>query len=356
MTSQKTQSFELIQYFLDNGIIPEKEEFIRYIQRRWNIDNVPDSIFSEVKKEWDQFADLEILKELIINSSINEIRIHSAHDVQYEKNGDLIDIKLEHSFHRWQHFIARYLALKAQVSWNFSDPFQSFYLVIAKEKFRVTLLHQSLNASNEPKISLRRHKSSKVDLSLFKLQDNITDKLNQWVMQKKNILICGSTGSGKTTFMRALISPIKNEHLISIEDTHELITSLSSHSCLVSSKTTSLVDLCTYSLRLRPDRILLGEIRGKEIIPFFMSMNTGHKGLMSTIHASSGVDALKRAALLFSLFSSKGSISMQNALKLICQNIDYIIHLKNKSLSEIIQVHGSDENEPMATTVYKKED
>jgi len=345
------QSSELIGHFLDNGILPGREELTRYIQERWNIEAVPDNIYAKIKKDWDHFANINILQQFILDSEINEVIIHSNHCIQYEKHGQLVEEELHHSTDRWQHYLARYLALKAGISWNYSEPFQSFYFVIANEKFRVTLLHQSLNASDYPKISLRRHKNTQIDLDLFNLEAQIKTKLNQFVLDKKNILICGSTGSGKTTFMRALISPIKDEHLISIEDTHELITSNPTHSCLIASKTASLVDLCAYSLRLRPDRILLGEIRGQEIIPFFMSMNTGHKGLMSTIHASSGSDALKRAALLFSLFSSKGSISMENAMKLICQNIDYVVHLKDKAISEIIQVHGVDSNEPMITNV-----
>ena len=139
--------------------------------------------------------------------------------------------------------------------------------------------------------------------------------------------------------------------MVTIEDTHELIPQFPTHTPLVVRQNVELKDLCTYSLRLRPDRVVLGEIRGGEIVPFFMAMNTGHQGLMCTIHANSARDSLKRAALLFSLFSPGESMSMEEVTKLICQNIDYVVFLKEKSIHEIVKVHGADGLEPMVTSI-----
>ena len=111
-----------------------------------------------------------------------------------------------------------------------------------------------------------------------------------------------------------------------------------------------LKELCTFSLRLRPDRIILGEIRSSEILPFVLAMNTGHKGMMSTIHADSGIDAVSRMALLFVIHGENQAFSYEMALKLICKNIDVVIFLKDKKIIEIIKIIGADNG--MATYDY----
>ena len=99
-----------------------------------------------------------------------------------------------------------------------------------------------------------------------------------------------------------------------------------------------------YSMRMSPDRIILGEIRSAETESFLLAMNTGHNGLISTIHANSAKDAIERFALLFKIYSSK-DLSYELVLKLICNNIDYVIFLKNKSVKEVISVYGSEDNQ-----------
>jgi type IV secretion system protein VirB11 len=83
-------------------------------------------------------------------------------------------------------------------------------------------------------------------------------------------------------------------------------------------------------------------------------MNTGHKGLMSTIHANSCVDALSRIALLFSLYSENKEIDFSLITKLACKNIDYVIHMENKKISEICRVIGSEGETPFYEIIYKK--
>jgi Flp pilus assembly CpaF family ATPase len=345
------QSQEMITYFLNNGILPDKIALEDYVKKRWQVSSVPENILTKVEKTWNDFFSLTPLKELLSHEDVNEILIHSENKIQYEKSGKLFPCRIEKSFPKWNQSLARLLALRSEQDWNYSHPFQSFHLELEGLKYRITLLHGSLTANSIPKISIRKHKSEVLNLNRFALMAEQVQFFEKIVKNKNNVLICGSTSSGKTTFIRSLMKYIEDEHVVTIEDTHELLPISESQTCLLSGKNSELSDLCSYSLRLRPDRLILGEVRGKEIIPFFMSMNTGHRGLMSTIHADSGRDALKRAALLFSLYSAKTSISMEHATKLICQNIDFVVHLKNKRVSEILKVHGCQQKEPMVSSV-----
>ncbi len=98
----------------------------------------------------------------------------------------------------------------------------------------------------------------------------------------------------------------------------------------------------SYSLRMSPDRIILGEIRSKEVESSLLAMNTGHNGFLTTIHANSAKDALTRLALLFKIYSAK-DLSYELILKLVTQNIDYVIHMEDKKILEIIDVFGSNQ-------------
>ena len=103
----------------------------------------------------------------------------------------------------------------------------------------------------------------------------------------------------------------------------------------------SLDKLLTYSLRMSPDRIILGEIRSEEILTFILGMNTGHKGIISSIHANNAKDALNRLAMLYSTYANS-NINYAMVLKLICSNIDYVVYIENKKIVEIIEVFGSE--------------
>ncbi|HEX2653210.1 MAG TPA: P-type DNA transfer ATPase VirB11 [Xanthobacteraceae bacterium] len=129
--------------------------------------------------------------------------------------------------------------------------------------------------------------------------------LEEAVRQKCNILICGGTSTGKSTFLNALLREIpSNERIIAIEDTPEVQIPHANAVGLLAARSelgetlVSADDLLNASLRMRPDRIILGEIRGREAFTFLRAINTGHPGSMSTIHADSPGRALEQLALL----------------------------------------------------------
>ena len=248
------------------------------------------------------------------------------------------------------------LALKNSVSWNFQDPFTSFNVKKKSKNLRATLIHFSTSSNNKSKVFIRSIPSDKPSIDLFKLDSLPLEIIKDLIAQKNNILISGGTGSGKTTLLRSLIGLIPNdEHLIVLEDTYEILNQHPGQTSFLAKKdqnNKSLKDYCAYSLRMSPDRLIVGEMRSTEVVPFLLAMNTGHKGLMSTIHANSGADALSRISLLFSLFSEASDISYALVTKLVCKNVDYVIHMENKRITQICKVIGSDAETPFYERLY----
>lgn len=317
---------------------------------------LPDEV--EFLKTWFNIVHHQLFIINILNSDpFNEIIFHSnleAQKIFSEKRKVILinDLSIDDYQLSFEIF-----ALKNNIAWNFSEPFASFQASINNHELRITLIHHSTSANRKSKIFLRSLQKTNPELSLFKENQSINELLVGLIKDKKNILISGSTGSGKTTFMRALLSEIsKEEHIVVLEDTHEILTfsphqtSLLSHNDLPKK---SLKDYCAYALRMSPDRLIVGEMRSTEVVPFMLAMNTGHKGLMSTIHANSCVDALSRIALLFSLYSENKEIDFSLITKLACKNIDYVIHMENKKIKEICRVIGSEGETPFYETVYE---
>ena len=173
------------------------------------------------------------------------------------------------------------------------------------------------------------------------------DDLPFYVHNKKNILICGGTSSGKTSFLNVLLDAIPNhERIITLEDTREIELNHNNVLHLIAPETSTsqlqltiehLLKLC---LRLRPDRIILGEIRGEEAMSFIQVLLSGHPGSLATIHASSPHQALQRLALLAT--QNYNHLPFQGAYDLVLNAIDIVIHLEKsgsqKKVTEIFCV------------------
>ena len=152
------------------------------------------------------------------------------------------------------------------------------------------------------------------------------------VLQRRNILVSGGTSSGKTTFINALLREVPpGERLIVIEDTPELQLVHANAVGLIAARgalgeaEVSADDLLIASLRMRPDRIILGEIRGGEAVTFLRSVNTGHPGSMSTIHADSPQRAIDQLALL--VLQAGTQMSWDDVVQYVRNSLDYIVQL-----------------------------
>jgi len=312
-------------------------------------DDVSPLDFSLCQRWFESVGQLSSLKSFIEDEQIREIIVHRPNFIQIDQMGQLKSIS--HDFFCELEFqqILEVLASRNLIFWNFSNPFQSFFAHIGGHSFRATLIHHCLTPSGFSKLFLRKIKSVNCSLNLFgataATQNMIIDSVNK----KSNILICGKTGSGKTTLLKALMETISDqEHILVLEDTHELKLDRNNFSYLLSDQLNqkkTLSSYMTYAMRMRPDRILLGEMRSSEVIPFLLAMNTGHNGLMATIHANNAKDALKRVALLFSLYSTHQQLTYDLVLNLICSNLDYVIYLEDKSIKEIVKVLGSENDQ-----------
>lgn len=187
------------------------------------------------------------------------------------------------------------------------------------------------------------------------MSDEVLAYLSAAVREKKNLLICGGTGSGKTTLLNVLSSYIGvKERLVTIEDAAELRLQ-QAHVVRLETRPASpdgvsdvtARDLLRNVLRMRPDRIILGEVRSSEAIEMLQAMGTGHDGSMATLHANGPRDALERLEMLIGLHGF--SADLQAVRRFISSAIDIVVHLarrpdgKRKVLSvcEVVGMEGS---------------
>jgi type IV secretory pathway ATPase VirB11/archaellum biosynthesis ATPase len=293
---------------------------------------------------------LLFVKDFLVSNSVNEIIFHSNESVQLLFHGKKENCEVFSLTPEDYQLAFEIFALKNNIAWNFAEPFASFSATLFEKEYRVTLIHHSTSANRKSKVFLRSMNQSHPTLSLFDESAERQHFFQALIQGKKNILISGSTGSGKTTFVRALLNEVSpEEHVVVLEDTHEITTFSPHQTSLLSQQDMqkkSLKDYCAYALRMSPDRLIVGEMRSTEVVPFMLAMNTGHKGLMSTIHANSASDALSRIALLFSLYAENKEIDFALIMKLACKNIDYVVHMENKKVVEIARVLGSEGDQP----------
>lgn len=177
---------------------------------------------------------------------------------------------------------------------------------------------------------------------IFNLDDYVQNKtmtkyqkeiIIQAIYNRKNIIVAGGTGSGKTTLVNALLFEIAklNNRIIIIEDTKELKCDAENKMALISTKTTSMEDLLRATLRSRPDRIIVGEVRGSEAFTLINAWSTGHKGGISTVHSNSAFHTLTRIETLVGFGTDKVQPSI------IVDAIDVIIYIKKTPTGRIIE-------------------
>lgn len=186
------------------------------------------------------------------------------------------------------------------------------------------------------------------------------------VQNHESIVFAGGTGSGKTTLLNDLMSWIgDHERVITIEDTPE-IQSPHAHTLNLITRTANADgygavtqrDLFKQTLRMRPDRILVGECRGDEVLDLLQALNSGHRGFMSTVHANSARDALKRVELL-ALIAARGTIPIPLIQDLMVNGIQLLVHLERRDgkrvITQIHRVHGRERDVIQTRVLFKDE-
>ena len=198
-----------------------------------------------------------------------------------------------------------------------------------------------------PCLVIRRRASAVFPLSRYLKEERITDGIYRFlrtaILEKKNILIAGGTGSGKTTFTNAILNELAllspNERLVIMEDTVELQCSMENKLSMRTTDTVNMNKLLRTAMRSRPDRIIVGEVRGGEALDLLKSWNTGHPGGVATLHANSAEAALIRLEQLIS------EVNQHKMPELIAEAIDVIIYLQRYGqggprVTDVIKVIG----------------
>jgi pilus assembly protein CpaF len=290
-----------------------------------------------------QYEEVEdnIIDNLLSMEEVSEIMVNNHEEIFYEKNGRLF--KLNQGFNRKESYLSyiRKLLMESNKVINENNPILDFEL----NTLRINLIKESLSNS-QPILTIR--KKTLKNVSLYDLVKNgfmnreMYTLIEKAIKNKKNIFIAGGTSTGKTTLLNAIVNEIsKEERLVIIEDTREIqalknsnTVYLTARKAIYDLKEISLKELIKTSLRLRPDRIILGEIRREEVIDFLHVINSGHDGSICTGHASSAMDMILRLKLM--LYES--GIDERAAQIMLFRGIDYVIYLEKEDVRKITQI------------------
>lgn len=348
-----------------NDIFKSQKEFL---ENNWDLENNSESKDQQLKKLVDTkiqsldsitiqriVAELEKLgplEQLMHDESVTEILVNSAECVLYERNGTL-QKSADHFFnsHTYNQCIERISQL-CHTYMNKEKPFIETQL----GNLRFTLIYSELSRG-EHLLSIRKQPKEIWTLEKLKTvnwcsgqQLNIIQEILQ---SKKNFLFVGGTSSGKTSALQALMNEIpSNERLIVIEDTQELrmcnslsVSLLTRSDVLNKNNDITMTDLLKRALRLRPDRLVIGEIRGSEATNLLMALATGHDGSFGSMHAKTADEALLRLEMLIQMGAPQWSL--QSIRRLIGLTIEYIFVVQKKNgtrqLEGIYQISSVEE-------------
>ena len=307
-------------------------------------EELEESVFNAIRR-------LDVLQELLEDDTITEIMINGKDDIFLERNGHIT--KWDKSFENEERLedIAQKIASLSNKIVNISSPIADTRL---EDGSRVSIVLPPV-ALNGPVITIRKFYKDALTMEKLietgSLTQEAADFLKMAVKSKYNIFISGGTGSGKTTFLNALSEFIDNdERVITIEDAAELqinhvknLVRLEARDANIEGKNeVTIRNLIRASLRMSPDRIIVGEVRGKETLDMVQAMSTGHDGSLSTGHGNSPKDMMTRleTMILMGIDMPVAAIRQQ-----LTSAIDIIIHLgrlrdKTRRVLQIAEVVG----------------
>ena len=274
----------------------------------------------------------EFIDEMGKITGVSEIIINGFENVFVEKSGELIKVDIKFNKNEVDEF-CQHLADFNRKSFNSDHPILDGNL---PDGSRINFIHEDYTKESHA-ITIRRYsKSIKTFASspnLFGLNPAWIEFLKTLIKAKMNVVVSGGTGVGKTTFLNLLLQEIPlKERVITIEDTRELqfnlpnVVRLESKLPYAHNKGLSMRDLLKNTLRMRPDRIILGECRGGEVFDLLQAMNTGHEGSMTSVHANTPSECLLRLENLY--FLSGYDLPIKALRYQISSAVDFIIQLK----------------------------
>ena len=280
--------------------------------------------------------ELERLKPIIEDPKVTDILVSGTKDVLIESDGMLTSDKSIFDsideINTWVKSIFSRCGSRLDLAQPLGE-------VSFQSEFGLLRIHAVLagECSEDTQVSIRRHASKKTSLEeLLKLEAITLDQsiqLKQIIHAKENFVIVGATGAGKTTLLRAMLSEVSTERIITIEENYEL--ALNGNSISLKTRENNhegvgeitLTKLLRNALRMRPDRLVIGEARGEELLLLLQGLNTGHSGAGFTLHANSHKEALSR---MLGLLAQSG-IGTDLGRILINNSIHWVIEVRRDS-------------------------
>ncbi|WP_090977812.1 CpaF family protein [Paenibacillus sp. CF384] len=360
---------ERIRNQLELGSAMSDEDFSSRIEGevfRWSLDHpiTAGEKIQLVRRLFHSFRGLDLIQPLMDDPAITEIMINSHKEMFVERAGQLSRLSMAfESKERLEDLIQSVVAGVNRVV-NESTPIVDARL---KDGSRVHIVLPPV-ALKGPTMTIRKFPERPLlmdDLIACEaLTSEAASMLSKLVKAKYNIFISGGTGSGKTTFLNALTQFIpEDERIVTIEDAAELqirsvpnLVSLETRNANTEGKgAISMRELIRASLRMRPNRIVVGEVRGGEAIDMLAAMNTGHDGSLSTGHSNSARDMIAR---LETMVLSGADLPIAVIRQQISSAIDIIVHLsrlrdRSRRVIEISEVIGVQDGEVVLQSLYR---
>ncbi len=345
---------EYVSEIIDESVA--RETGGRYIPLREKL-RLKEEVFNSIRR-------LDVLSELLNDDSITEIMINNYKEIFYEKEGRIL--KSDKSFDDPERLmnVIQQIVGDANRMVNESKPIVD---VILADGSRVNIVLKGVSVDGSA-VTIRKFPKTSFNMTdlirLEAIDEKTAEFLGLLVASGYNIFISGGTGAGKTTFMGALTEYIpRDERVITIEDSAELkvigidnLVRLEARNANVEGKNmVTIRDLIKCSLRMRPDRIIVGEVRDAAAIDMLQAMNTGHDGSLSTGHANSGHEMLLR---LESMVLMGVDLPLKAVRQQIASALDIVVHLgrlrdKSRRVLEIREVVGMDKDEIVTRELYR---
>ncbi len=338
---------------IDNVLLMKsKESYISFEEK----EVIKRDIFNSIRR-------LDILQELLDDKQITEIMINGSNKIFIEKEGRIRPWNKEFESKQKLLDIIQQIVSKSNRIINESSPIVDSRLPCGS---RVNIVLPPI-ALEGPIVTIRKFPGNPITIQklieIGSISKEVAIFLEKLVIAGYNIFVSGGTGSGKTTFLNVLSNFIpKDEHVITIEDSAELqiqnvenLVRLEVRNSNIEGKNAiSIRDLIKSALRMRPDRIIVGEVRDAAAIDMLQAMNSGHDGSLSTGHANSTVDMLNR---LETLVLMGADIPLMAVRKQIASAIDIIVHLgrlrdKSRKVLEVSEVLNCQDGEIEVNKLY----
>lgn len=353
----RESSDEEIRELIDEMLVKESRERPIPLAER---NRLRRELFHAVRK-------LDVLQELVDDPQITEIMINGPDHIFIEQNGKLTESGLRFDSGEKLQNVIQQIVSDCNRTVNEASPIVDARL---ENGARVNVVLNPV-ALNGPIVTIRRFPDKPITMEDLVGFGSITEEVCQWlsrlVKAKYNIFISGGTGSGKTTFLNALSNYIpEEERIITIEDSAELqirnirniVRMETRNENVEGCREITIRDLIKTSLRMRPDRIIVGEVRGGEAFDMMQCLNTGHDGSMSTGHANGSRDMLSR---LENMILMGMEIPLEAIRQQIASGIDIIIHLgrlrdRTRKVLEIVEISGYEEGEIRLRPLYRFEE